>query len=158
MNEPEQTPITGQEDRKGLTAPIRALSEFYEAFNSRDLEKMAANWAATDDIIVMANPVGGIKRGWEEIRAVYQGIFSSPAQVWVEFHDYTLHQAPEIFYSVGRERGEFRRGDTILKLAIRTTRLYRLLAGHWRQVHHHGSFDDPELLARYQEAVRTAKR
>lgn len=67
-------------------------------------------------------------------------------------------EAPEIFYAVGRERGEFRRGDTVLKLAIRTTRLFRLLAGHWRQVHHHGSFDDPELLARYQEAVRAGKR
>ncbi len=151
--QPEPTTITGQEDRQGLTAPLRALSEFYEAFNRRDLELMAANWAASDDI-VMANPVGGIKRGWEAIRAVYAGIFGSPAQVRVEFFDYTLHQAPELFYAVGRERGEYQRGDMVIKLAIRTTRLYRLLAGRWRQVHHHGSFDDPELLARYQAAIR----
>ncbi len=152
----EPTPITGREDRRGLAAPLRALSEFYEAFNSRDLTMLAANWASTDDI-VMANPVGGIKRGWEEIRAVYAGIFNAPAQVRVEFYDYTLHQAPEIFYAVGRERGEYQRGDTVLQLAIRTTRLYRLLAGRWRQVHHHGSCDAPELLARYQEAVSTGK-
>ncbi len=154
---PEQIPITGKEDRQSLLPPLRALSEFYEAFNSRDLGKMAANWAPTDEI-AMANPVGGLKRGWEEIRGVYAAIFNSPAQVRVEFHDYTLHQAPEIFYAVGRERGEFRLGDTVLQLAIRTTRIFRLLAGAWRQVHHHGSFDDPELLARYQAAVSRGKR
>ncbi len=154
---PEATPITGREDRRSLPPPLRALSEFYAAFNSRHLDKLAANWADTDDI-AMSNPVGGIRRGPEAIRAVYAGIFSSPARVRVEFHDYTLHQTPELFYAVGQERGEFRLGDTVIPLAIRTTRLYRLIDGRWRQVHHHGSFDDPELLARYQAAVRTPGR
>ncbi len=154
---PEARAITGQEDRQTLPPPLRALAEFYAAFNGRDLELMARNWADRVDI-VMANPVGGIRRGWDEIRAVYAAIFSSPAQVRVEFYDYTLHQTPDWFYAVGRERGEFRRGDSVLPLAIRTTRLFRLLAGEWRQVHHHGSFDDPELLARYQEALGAQRR
>jgi ketosteroid isomerase-like protein len=72
----------------------------------------------------------------------------------VEFHDYTMHIAGEIFYAVGRERGEFRSGGTIVPLAIRTSRIYRLVDGRWRQVHHHGSIDDPELLLRYQSAVK----
>ena len=29
-----------------------------------------------------------------------------------------------------------------------------LIDGQWLQVHHHGSIDDPTLLARYQTAVR----
>jgi hypothetical protein len=45
-------------------------------------------------------------------------------------------------------------GDTRLELAIRTSRLYRRIDGAWRQVHHHGSFDDPDLLAAYSEAVQ----
>ncbi len=155
--QPEPTSITGREDPQGLTPPLRALSAFYAAFNSRDLKQMAANWAPSADI-VMANPVGGLRRGWEEIRAVYAAIFSSPARVRVEFYDYTLHQAPEIFYAVGRERGEFRLGETVIELVIRTSRIYRLLSGQWRQVHHHGSFDDPEMLARYQEAVKAGRR
>lgn len=152
---PEPAPITGREDRQGLTPPFRALSEFYGAFNNRDLEKMAENWAPTD--ISMANPLGGIRRGWEEIGAVYRAIFTSSAQVRVEFYDYTWHQASEFFLVAGRERGEFRLGDTVIPLAIRTTRIFRLLAGQWRQVHHHGSIDNPELLARYQEAVSAGK-
>jgi ketosteroid isomerase-like protein len=149
---PEQPPITGQEKKESLPVHLRALSDFYDAFNSRDLIKMSENWAQTEDI-AMDNPLGGIKRGWEEIRAVYERIFSGPARVYVEFYNYTIHEAGEIFYAVGRERGEFRLGDIVVPLTIRTTRIFRMIDGRWRQVHHHGSIDESELLARYQAAV-----
>ena len=149
----EQTPITGNERKQGLPEPIKALSDFYDAFNHRDLAKMADNWAQTDEI-AMDNPVGGIKRGWEEIKAMYERIFNGKAKVYVEFYDYTLHQQSEMFYAVGRERGEFRIGETVVNLVIRTSRIFRLIDGQWRQVHHHGSIDVPELLARYQQEVR----
>ncbi|WP_255516532.1 hypothetical protein [Geobacter sp. FeAm09] len=38
-------------------------------------------------------------------------------------------------------------------MAIRTSRIFRLMEGRWRQVHHHGSNDDPDLLASYRKAV-----
>ena len=150
----EQKTITGKEEKSLLSAPMKALSEFYEALNTRDMQKMASNWAQTDEA-VMDNPVGGIKRGWEEIRAVYERVFRSPQPYWFEFYDYSYHEAGEIFYVVGRERGEYRTGDRVLKIAIRTTRVFRRIEGEWRQVHHHGSIDDAELLAAYQEAVRS---
>lgn len=149
----EQTPINGRENLALLPSPLQALSQFYTAFNNRDLDLMAKNWAQTEDI-AMDNPVGGIKRGWEEILAVYASIFNSPAEVSVEFFDYSFHQHKELFYVVGRERGEFRLGETQIPLAIRTTRIFKLINDQWRQVHHHGSFDDPEILAAYQRAVR----
>ncbi|MBI4384980.1 MAG: nuclear transport factor 2 family protein [Nitrospinae bacterium] len=154
---PEQTPITGREDIKGAPPPLRALIEFYDAFNNRDMAKMSNNWARTAEIS-MDNPVGGIKRGWEEIGAVYELIFNGPARVYVEFYDYTLHETDRMFYAVGRERGRFSIGETAIDLAIRTTRIYKLIDGHWRQVHHHGSIDDPEALARYQSAVSKRTR
>ncbi len=149
----ESSPITGGEDKQCLTAPLRALSDFYTAFNKADLDLMSRNWAQTDEAI-MDNPVGGIKRGWKDIRSVYEKIFQGPAKVQVEFYDYTLHEAEGMFYVVGRERGELRSDQTRLDLVIRTSRIFRLMAGQWRQVHHHGSMDDPELLAKYQAAVR----
>jgi hypothetical protein len=150
---PEPRPITGKEDQKALDPFLRALSQFYAAFSGRDLGKMTENWAQSAEIS-MDNPLGGIKRGWDSIKGVYELIFNGPAQVAVEFFDYTLHQPADIFYAVGRERGEFRFGETVVKLIIRTTRLFRLLNGKWRQVHHHGSIDDPNLLASYQTAVK----
>lgn len=147
----EMTPITGREVTS-TEGPRRALAQFYEAFNSRDLEKVARNWAQADDV-VMDNPVGGIKRGWPEIRSVYERIFTAEADVQVEFYDYSTHQAGAFFYVVGRERGTFRKDGESIPLAIRTTRIFRFIEGEWRQVHHHGSFEDPELLARYQNAL-----
>lgn len=152
---PEKTPITGKEDKTSLRADLQVLVEFYDAFNSRDLDRVLRNWAQRDDI-VMNNPIGGIKRGWKEIKTVYERIFGGSAQVYVEFYDYTIYKTSEMFYAVGRERGEFHSGETPIKLAIRTTRIYRLLDGQWYQVHHHGSIDDPHLLAQYQSAVKTA--
>ncbi len=150
----EQAPVTGKERKEQLTPQMKALSEFYQALNDRNIELMAQNWAQTGEV-VMDNPVGGIRRGWEEIRAVYKQIFGNAEQYWFEFYDYSYHEAGDIFYVVGRERGEYRAGEVLLNMAIRTSRVFRRIDGAWRQVHHHGSIDDPELLAAYQKAVRS---
>ena len=113
---------------------------------------MADNWAQSDEI-AMDNPLGGIKRGWDEIKLVYDRIFNGQAKVYVEYYDYTIHETDVMFYVVGRERGYFRLAENEVKLAIRTSRVFKKIDGRWRQVHHHGSIDDPELLARYQAAV-----
>jgi ketosteroid isomerase-like protein len=150
---PIAEPITGREPLGALDEPVAALAQFYRAFNGRDLALMGDNWDKSDDV-AMDNPLGGIKRGWPEIRAVYERIFAAAGRVRVEFYDYTLHRADEVFYAVGRERGTFESADVKLDLAIRTSRIFRRVDGRWRQVHHHGSIDDPRLLDAYQKAVR----
>jgi ketosteroid isomerase-like protein len=149
-------PITGRETPADGATPYRALCEFYRAFNSGDLALMARNWAQSGEAS-MDNPLGGIKRGWPQIRSVYERIFAGPAQVQVEFYDYTLHEGPDFAFAVGRERGTLRVPGEQVPLAIRTTRLFRRLDGRWRQVHHHGSMEEPELLGRYQRAVLGAQ-
>ncbi|MEW6585216.1 MAG: nuclear transport factor 2 family protein [Nitrospirota bacterium] len=149
---PIQQAITGKEKRGDLSSPFQALVQFYCAFNSRNMQMMSENWAQSDEI-VMDNPLGGIKRGWTEIQAVYESIFNGPLEVYVEFFDYTIHETSEIFYAAGRERGYFRTTGEEIRLLIRTSRIFRKLEGRWRQVHHHGSIDDPQLLSRYQAAV-----
>ena len=148
-----QTPITGREVAGESVEPVTALAEFYRAFNGRDLALIAENWDHAGDV-AMDNPLGGITRGWPEIRAVYERIFQSPARVQVEFHDYTLHVIGDVFYAAGRERGSFAASGATLDLAIRTSRIFRRIGGRWRQVHHHGSIDDSQLLSAYQQAVR----
>jgi ketosteroid isomerase-like protein len=148
-----ETPITGGEAVAEESEPLAALAQFYRAFNSRALALVAESWHHAEDV-AMDNPLGGITRGWPAIRAVYERIFRGPARVKVEFHDYTLHRAGDVFYAVGRERGTCAAGGGTLNLAIRTTRVFRRFDGVWRQVHHHGSIDDPQLLGAYREAVR----
>ncbi len=149
---PIQEPITGKEPQGDLSTPYQALVQFYCAFNRRDMTLMEGNWAQSDET-AMDNPLGGIKRGWQEIKTVYERIFTGGADVYVEYYDYTIHETPEMFYAVGRERGYFRIGENEVKLAIRTSRIFRKISGRWRQVHHHGSIDDPKQLEKYQTAV-----
>src|SRR4051812_39835475 len=124
----EQVPVTGRESKQQLTSQMRALSEFYQALNERDMELMQRNWAQSADA-VMDNPIGGIKRGWDEIRAVYERVFRGSGQFWFELHDYSYHEGGEIFYVVGRERGEYRTDGTVLQMAIRTSRIFRRIDG-----------------------------
>lgn len=147
-----QFPIDGNGTYAAGT-PLRALNEFYGAFNNRDLGRMAGIWLQTPQAS-MDNPLGGIARGWDTIAALYDKVFSSRARVHVEFHDYTLYEGDDFFLAVGRERGEFTKGGIAVRLAIRTSRIFVRVAGvGWRQLHHHGSFDDPRALADYQAAV-----
>lgn len=101
----------------------------------------------------MDNPLGGIKRGWAEISSIYEKIFSGHAKVYVEYYDYTIHEHSEVFYSVGRERGFYSLGEKRVNLVIRTSRIFRRVGSNWKQIHHHGSIEDAELLATYQSAV-----
>jgi ketosteroid isomerase-like protein len=148
-----QAPVTGNEDDVDQHKPEQALSQFYRALNARDLGLMQQNWASSADA-AMDNPLGGIKRGWDEIKSVYETLFDSGAKYRFEFHDYTKHETGDLFYVVGRERGELAFSGKPLQLAIRTTRVFRRDEdGQWRQIHHHGSIDDPRMLAAYQSAV-----
>jgi ketosteroid isomerase-like protein len=152
--QPIEQAITGARysSHAGGSTPEAALEQFYAAFNGRSLALMADNWAQADEI-ALDNPLGGIRRGWTEIRPLYERVFSGEALVYVEFYDYTLHVGQDLFYAVGRERGHFRKGNTELALAIRTSRIFKKIDDRWKQVHHHGSIEDPDLLARYQSAV-----
>lgn len=154
MNPKLSAVINGRNCYMGSEGSVLALIAFYAAFNNRDLTAMERNWWTKDETAAMANPLGGLRRGWPEIREVYERIFTGSARVYVEFYDYALQEVGDLFYAVGRERGHFERDGQRLELAIRTSRVFRKHQGRWRQIHHHGSIEDPELLKRYQEAVR----
>lgn len=154
-----ETPITGEENASPTT-PHGALVEFYRAFNTRDFALMAANWLASAEAS-MSNPLGGVKRGWAEISSVYQSIFGGLARVYVEYHDYAVYEREGFFQAVGRERGRLSIGDQSLDLRIRTSRAFVWdgagASARFRQLHHHGSIDEPDLLNAYQSAVRTGR-
>jgi ketosteroid isomerase-like protein len=148
-----QEPVTGREPMADPAQPLFALSQFYRALNGRDLTLMERNWESSPEA-AMDNPLGGIRRGWAEIRRTYEALFDAPWSYSFEFWDYTLHRGADVFWVVGRERGRLSNETETLDLAIRTTRLFRLSGGSWRQAHHHGSIEEPRLLARYLTAVR----
>ncbi len=150
--DPVQEPITGDEDLGDLSQPRQALAQFYRGFNTRDLGLIDANFALTDEVAI-DNPIGGIPRGRQEPHLMYEKIFTSPADVRVEFWDYPINLVGDVFLAIGRERGSYVAGGQRNSLSIRTTRILRRFEGKWRQIHHHGSIDDPGMLAAFQKAV-----
>jgi len=145
--------ITGQEIIEDPDHPVSALIAFYKAFNARNAEAAANNWAKKY-AVAMSNPIGGIRRNWNAIKDGYDKIMGGEARVYVEYHDFNFHQFDDVFYVEGRERGSIDTGEVQLGLKIRTTRIYKLFDDGWKQVHHHGSMDNPELLQRYQSALK----
>lgn len=144
--------INGGEANIDPTTPTGALEEFYRAYNNHDIGLMEQNWLTGPDSS-MNNPLGGIRRGWPEIRQLYEKIFASPSSVRVEFYDYTIFNCESAFLALGRERGISHSPKTTLVLQSRTSRFYVRVDGRWRQFHHHGSIDDPNLLKLYQAAI-----
>ncbi len=153
MLRPTIAPVTGREEQIDPREPLGALREFYRAFNTRDLTLMERNWLSSDEVSI-AHPVGGIRRGWPDIRQIYRRIFDASATLTVEFRDYTVHPLGGVFYAVGREHGLVQGENLSLELKFRTSRLFRYSRGRWRQVHHHGSIENPEHLLRYQAAIQ----
>lgn len=137
-----------------LDGATAALESFYHAFNQRSLPLLGQVWL-DNPLVQLDNPVGGILRGVDGIRALYERVFTGPARVWVELHDVVEMSAGSTVTFAGRERGEFAVGDMVVPLAIRTSRVFAYVQDvGWRQMHHHGSIDDPEALRACQDAVR----
>ncbi|MGH8779668.1 YybH family protein [Paraburkholderia sp.] len=144
--------ITGNEVHAEDGSALDALIRFYRAFNHGDLDALAANWAEGERPS-MDNPIGGIRRGWSSIRDGYQKLFAGPASVHVTFHDFTSDGGDDWHIFVGREKGTCTADGTTLDLRIRTTRWFVKIDGVWRQLHHHGSIEEPALLADYQRVI-----
>jgi len=144
--------INGSETKTDFLNPQNALVEFYHAFNNQKLDLMENNWLQTNKAS-MSNPLGDIKRGWSEIKNVYQKIFNGPAEVFVEFYDFTIEETDSMFFAVGRERGYLKTNDNKIQLAIRTSRIYQKINNQWKHIHHHGSIDQAELLKNYQNII-----
>lgn len=144
--------ITGREPIAGDGSALDALIDFYRAFNASDLEALGANWEV-GEAPCMDNPIGGIRRGWPAIREGYAKLFNGPATVRVVFHDFTAQGNDDYHLFVGREKGFCETSAGRLELRIRTSRWFVKANGAWRQLHHHGSVDEPALLADYQRAI-----
>lgn len=144
--------VTGDEPKTEDGGPLDALIEFYRAFNSRDLAAVQAVWAVSHEPS-MGNPIGGIRRGWRAIAEGYSRIFEGRTKVQVTFHDFSSQGGDDWHLFVGRERGVCQTPERSMALAIRTTRWFVRKDGAWLQLHHHGSVEDPKMLAEYQKLI-----
>jgi SnoaL-like protein len=138
----------------GRAGALAALETFYYALNQQDLEVLTAVW--TDhELVQLNNPLGGILRSRSAVEDLYRKVFAGGLNVQVTFGDAITYWRDDSVVFAGRERGTYQhpqRGE--IPLEIRTTRIFGYDEGRWAQLHHHGSIDNAEALAAYQQAVR----
>jgi len=138
-----------------IDGAVASLETFYYALNGRDLTVFKAIWY-DDRLVQLDNPVGGTVRGLEPTTSLYEAIFNGPVRVTAELGDVVQYASNDVVIFAGRERGAYEHEGARVPLDIRTSRMFGY-ASHqraWRQIHHHGSIDDAEALAAYQQAVR----
>ncbi|WP_329261559.1 nuclear transport factor 2 family protein [Actinoallomurus sp. NBC_01490] len=141
---------------RGREGAVAALETFYYALNSADLDTLAEVWS-DDELAQLDNPVGGIIRSGAAITELYRRIFSSGMDLSVTFTDAATYVTADTAVFAGRERCEYTDAEgTRVPVEFRTSRFFAWVPGEerWRQIHHHGSADDPGALRAYQAAVR----
>jgi len=149
--------INGSENQTEISRSVAALIDFYKAFNNQNMTLMSDNWLHSSSSI-MSNPLGGVKHGWDEIESVYKNIFYGNVRVFVEFYDFEIVESESMFFAAGRERGHLTVNGKSIDLKIRTSRIFNKHNNKWKQIHHHGSIDEPDLLASYQNIILNTKK
>nr|WP_244735402.1 nuclear transport factor 2 family protein [Rhizobium laguerreae] len=76
--------VNGGERNRGDGCSLDALIEFYRAFNAGDLAGLEEVWLGGSEPS-MDNPIGGIRRGWDQIVDGYSKLFKGQAKVHVTF-------------------------------------------------------------------------
>ena len=112
-------------------AILRANSAFYEAFESGDIDAMAAVWELSDRV-ACTHPGWTTLRGWPQIGASWRAIFSnSPLQVIVTNHHVVIG-ADMAFVTNDENLIDTRGGGTVaaLNAFVHDGRQWRMVAHH----------------------------
>lgn len=139
---------------RGIGGARAALETFYRAFNAGDRELLLTLWA-DEPLVHLDDPLGRSVRGHGEIAELYRSLVRRGVLAWIQFDEILEISTNESVIFVGRERGMVMTTDDIVPLRIRATHCLSWIesVSAWRWVHHHGSIEEPELMARYQRAA-----
>jgi len=143
--------INGRETHT-LSPEYKVLSEYYNALNNADISKMKKNWSK-DETVAFTSPLGGITRSYNNIIASHNELFNSPIKIDVEYYDIEISKLANGFSAVGRERGTMTINGISIDVGFRTSRLFVEKNGEYKQLHHHGSFEDMETQTKIMQTL-----
>jgi len=143
--------ITGKETGK-LSKEHEALHKYYAALNTGNIQKMKDVWSK-EKTTAFTSPLGGIVRTYEEVVEAHEVLFSIPIKIHVEYYDIEITHLENGFSSVGRERGIMIINGESVDVAFRTSRLFIKENGTYKQLHHHGSFEEVTTQERIMQLL-----
>jgi ketosteroid isomerase-like protein len=131
----KETTVLSQEDT--LTAVRQANERFYRAFESLDIERMAALWIQADRAKCV-HPGWDLLEGWEAIRKSWEGIFANTDYMRFVITDVSVHVYGQVAWVTCVENLS-NTPSTPQMARILATNIYEKSDTDWRLVYHHAS-------------------
>ena len=122
-----------------IAAVEAANRAFYQALETRALDRMEAVWDVTDDVTCV-HPGWHRLDGWDEVRRSWKAIFAS-SRAWTVSCEQVRVRVADEFASVTCVEVILPFGGKQAESAARmqATNLFARRDGRWRMIHHHAS-------------------
>lgn len=123
-------------------AAIQALEDTYnEGFNARDVDKVMSVYLPGKGLFVFDVVPPREYKGSDAYRKDFEQLFAAfPGPIKNTISEQTIHVVGSLAYGHNIETGEFVGKDgTKVKIAVRTTDIYRKINGKWLIVEEHNS-------------------
>ena len=119
-------------------AVLDANDRFYRAFESLDMDRMAAVWQQ-DASARCVHPGWPMLAGWEQIGASWERIFDNAAMMQFSITDAEVSIEGAFAWVTCTENLTTVVDARVNEARVQTTNLFHKIDGLWLLVHHHGS-------------------
>jgi ketosteroid isomerase-like protein len=117
---------------------LEVNANFYRAFESLDIQRMAAVWARGDNIKCI-HPGWSMLSGWEAVRASWEMIFSNTKEIRFTLTDVRVQIRGPLAWVVLTENLLSQVQQDVTATTLLSTNIYEKTSDIWQMVHHHAS-------------------
>ena len=121
-----------------LTLVLEVNANFYRAFESLDIQQMAAVWARGDHVRCV-HPGWSLLSGWEAVKASWELIFSNTKEIRFTLTDVRVQIRGTVAWVILTENLLSQVQQDVTATSILATNIYEKTNGTWQLVHHHAS-------------------
>ena len=117
---------------------LEVNANFYRAFESLDILRMAAVWARGDHVKCV-HPGWSLLSGWEAVKASWEMIFSNTKEIRFTLTDVRVQIRGRLAWVVLTENLLSQVQQDVTATTLLATNIYENIDGIWLMVHHHAS-------------------
>ncbi|MEK6661517.1 MAG: nuclear transport factor 2 family protein [candidate division NC10 bacterium] len=121
-----------------LTQVLEVNANFYRAFESLDIQRMAVVSARADHVRCV-HPGRSLLSGWEAVKASWELIFSNTKEIRFTLTDVRVQIRGTMAWVVLTENLLSQVQQDVTATSILATNFYEKTNGIWQMVHHHAS-------------------
>ncbi len=117
---------------------LNANEQFYQAFNSRDLDLMKRVWHE-DASVACIHPGWEVLRGFDSIIKSWANIFLGSENLEIRLSEIELTTSPEVIWVSCQENLFAMSMSGVQVSKVHATNLFKRARGGWKMVLHHAS-------------------